>query len=214
MSQMNAKRFRRTKSDSPLSSALLAKVQHGTYVVKNGRVLLQGVKLARALRFSRAAARPWGELGAFLGQQLSSVIFDTDTASSGAAAAGGWIGSVAGTIVAVSVDSTMVSSVASTVAVATGMGAAGALAGAGTYVVIKKYLLRDSDTRPDRTSQYYDGELRLFGVHDAGGSPLDHFGVTLEFDDVGKPEAESGASDERMVAVGWYSLPVSAEELC
>lgn len=106
---MSAKRFRRTKcDDSAISAKLLNRIQSGTVLVKNGRVLLRGAKLARALRFTKAAARPWGELGAFLGQQLSSMIFEDDVVSSGAAAAGGWIGTVAGTVAAVSLESTCV----------------------------------------------------------------------------------------------------------
>lgn len=91
------------------------------------------------------------------------------------------------------------------------IGAAGALAGAGTCIIIKKYFLTD-EALPERTSQYHDGELRLFGIGDVGESPLDHFGVTLEFDDVGR-ETDTECILERTVAVGWYSLQVSAEEL-
>lgn len=73
-----------------------------------------------------------------------------------------------------------------TILAATTLGAAGAVVGAGAALVIKKNLVEEETNRPDRTSQYLDRELYIFGSENSAHNDVfDSFGVTLEFDDVG-----------------------------
>ena len=132
-------------------------------------------------------------MGALIGQQLSLQLFEQKSPrSAGAAAAGSWLGSVAGvsmgTSAATAAGVIESGALASGIVATLGLGAVGAVVGAGAAIALKKFMVKNFQSqdqqRLDRTSQYLERELHLFGNRD-DHDPFDHLGVTLEFDDVG-----------------------------
>ena len=78
----------------------------------------------------------------------------------------------------------------SSIVVSAGLGAAGAVVGAGAALAIKNYFIQEDKKKPDRQSCFLDREIHVFGATNKSAvagtyDPFDHMDVTLEFDDVG-----------------------------
>jgi len=203
-----AVRFRLApRRDEPIPPAVMNAILQGGAVVRQGRVVLRGVRLMRVLRLTKAACAGWANLGSFVGQAIAaSVLDDGDSSTAVATAAGGWAGSLAGGGAAAVAVSTMgveglgAGSMVGGLVVCSSLSAAGAVAGAGLAYAAKKKL-EQRETEVVRSAEYHDGPLRLIG----DANDVFHlFDATLEF----PSEDMDDEGLERLTAIGWYAVRV------